>query len=427
MFMSYAFVIVSESAQTLHQFTALLSEADLMEDEAAACGSFCQNREENLARHVGQISMSVFDVVKQKETTIVGPIEQRIAFQQNSISSAVQSPFSQDSSSLVSSYGMSGTSVGDIGTSTELFYPRISLNTYPTPGEAQQLPGSHARCTDLYSTSEYNSHDEVPAYSFVSADGNRGFSSLQGDYDGLPTQTSWTPDTIRFSQQPDALESPAEHYPLLKPFKPVVSHALLPGKTCFSCDLEDTQASTGTSRSMFPSLADQPKLGTLPPHVRPDLLLAGTSFQMQDVENALRLSSSSQLIQSAKGLHPFRHPEHPGSNPRHSSGRNYPVPIAPDPVGYALKRKRDEEYFNRGRLKTKRRRLCFDSVKLNEEEQLLLNLREEQNLPWKEIAARIQIHSGKSYKVPALQMRFTRLRKRLPTTQTAVGSDTRSD
>ena len=413
------------------------------------CGNVSNSWEKffvHLAHHMKQISMSVLDVVKQKETTIVRPIKQRIAFQQNTISPAVQSPFSQGNSSSVSPYDTSGTSVGDTGTPTEqnMSYQRISPNTYPTPGEAQQLPGSYPQnCTVLYSTSEYDSHEKSLADSFVSVDGNRGFSNpqssssenLQGglraptsqswsttysNNDGLPTRTPWTPDAIRLSQQPDALKPPAEHYPLLELFKPVVSHALLPDKTWFGCDLEGTQASTGTSRLIFSSLADQPKIGTLPPHVRPDPLPAGTLFRMQDVDNALRLSSSSQLIQSTKAPRPFRRSEHTSSNPSHSSGRHYPVSIAPNPVGLAqinaLKRMRDEEYFDNGHKKIKRWPLQSepnDESERKKEEQLLLQLKEVENLPWRDIAARFQVDLGKSYRVPALQMRFKRLRERL--------------
>ena len=52
-------------------------------------------------------------------------------------------------------------------------------------------------------------------------------------------------------------------------------------------------------------------------------------------------------------------------------------------------------------------------VELNEEQQLLLKLKEEENLPWKDIAVRFQTDLGKSYQVPALQKRFKRLRERL--------------
>ena len=50
---------------------------------------------------------------------------------------------------------------------------------------------------------------------------------------------------------------------------------------------------------------------------------------------------------------------------------------------------------------------------LGEEDQLLMRLKEDENLPWKDIAARFLSELGKTYQVPALQMRFKRLRERI--------------
>ena len=83
----------------------------------------------------------------------------------------------------------------------------------------------------------------------------------------------------------------------------------------------------------------------------------------------------------------------------------------------ALKRMRDEEdqYADYGQKKRKRAASNVGPVELNEEEQLLLKLKEEENLPWKDIAVRFQTDLGKAYQVPALQMRFKRLRERMRT------------
>lgn len=101
-----------------------------------------------------------------------------------------------------------------------------------------------------------------------------------------------------------------------------------------------------------------------------------------------------------------------------SPHRTRPVPIAPDPVGLsnmnALRRAReDEETSDYGSRKRKRAASQSGSVELNEEEQLLFRLKEEENLPWKDIAVRFQTDLGKTYQVPALQMRFKRLRERM--------------
>lgn len=131
---------------------------------------------------------------------------------------------------------------------------------------------------------------------------------------------------------------------------------------------------------------------------------------------------SPQPVPSTKAHSPYYPPsEYPVSNPSGSPGRSAPVAIAPDPAGLrqmnALKRMRDEEdqYSEYGQKKRKRAPSNAGPIELNEEEQLLLKLKEEENLPWKDIAVRFQTDLGKSYQVPALQMRFKRLRERMRT------------
>lgn len=129
---------------------------------------------------------------------------------------------------------------------------------------------------------------------------------------------------------------------------------------------------------------------------------------------------------SARAPSPYYSSEFPPSSQSVSPGRPAPIPIAPDPVGlrqmHALKRMRDEEeYLEIGQKRRKRAPSQVGPVELNEEEQLLLKLKEEENLPWKDIAVRFQTELGKSYQVPALQMRFKRLRERMRTwTETDV-------
>ncbi|KAI9673578.1 MAG: hypothetical protein M1817_002214 [Caeruleum heppii] len=50
---------------------------------------------------------------------------------------------------------------------------------------------------------------------------------------------------------------------------------------------------------------------------------------------------------------------------------------------------------------------------LSEEDQLLLRLKDGASLPWKEIALCFQSEMGKTFQVPALQMRYKRLRERM--------------
>lgn len=143
---------------------------------------------------------------------------------------------------------------------------------------------------------------------------------------------------------------------------------------------------------------------------------------MKNEDYAATMFSVSPQTVSTKATSPYYPPsEYPVSNPSASPGRAAHVPIAPDPVGLrqmnALKRMRDEEdqFSEYGQRKRKRAPSNAGPVELNEEEQLLLKLKEEENLPWKDIAVRFQTDLGKLYQVPALQMRFKRLRERMRT------------
>ncbi|KAF2434761.1 hypothetical protein EJ08DRAFT_581297 [Tothia fuscella] len=53
------------------------------------------------------------------------------------------------------------------------------------------------------------------------------------------------------------------------------------------------------------------------------------------------------------------------------------------------------------------------NIEMNEEDQFLLRLKDDEGLTWKEIATRFQDEMGKSFQVPALQMRLKRLRERM--------------
>jgi len=167
---------------------------------------------------------------------------------------------------------------------------------------------------------------------------------------------------------------------------------------------------------------------TFGPNVE-DLLFTENPFRIKHEDYGPQMfSMSPQHMPSTKAPSPFYDTGYPVSNPSHSPGRQQgPVPIAPDPVGLrqmnALKRMReDEEYSEYGQKKRRRAPSQVGPVELNEEEQLLLKLKEEENLPWKDIAIRFQTDLGKSYQVPALQMRFKRLRERMRTwTETDVG------
>lgn len=157
---------------------------------------------------------------------------------------------------------------------------------------------------------------------------------------------------------------------------------------------------------------------TFGPNVE-DLLFSENSFRIRNEETYPPPAFSTSPVQiTTKAPSPLYGGDLSTSTSSMAAGRPAPVPIAPDPVGLrqmnALKRmQEDEEYSEYGQRKRKRAASQSGPVELNEEEQLLLKLKEEENLPWKDIATRFQTDLGKSYQVPALQMRFKRLRERI--------------
>jgi hypothetical protein len=95
------------------------------------------------------------------------------------------------------------------------------------------------------------------------------------------------------------------------------------------------------------------------------------------------------------------------------------TPIAPQPLeaprSCGVKRGRDEEDDGFDEIKRRKRSDSNTSTQfeLSEEDKLLLQLKEEESMPWKDIAARFQTDLGKAYQIPALQMRLKRLRERM--------------
>jgi hypothetical protein len=96
------------------------------------------------------------------------------------------------------------------------------------------------------------------------------------------------------------------------------------------------------------------------------------------------------------------------------------TPIAPHPVetprSTAAKRSREED--ENAEMPKKRRRSKSSSstqLEFTEEDKLLLKLKEDNTMPWKDIAARFQSEMGRQYQIPALQMRHKRLRERMRT------------
>lgn len=95
------------------------------------------------------------------------------------------------------------------------------------------------------------------------------------------------------------------------------------------------------------------------------------------------------------------------------------APIAPHPMGLqgrtsVLKRNRDDDELSDQSKRRKRSDSnATNSVDLTDEDRLLIRLKDEESMPWKDIAARFQSDLGKAYQIPALQMRLKRLRERM--------------
>ncbi|KAH7066172.1 hypothetical protein BKA63DRAFT_426012 [Paraphoma chrysanthemicola] len=111
--------------------------------------------------------------------------------------------------------------------------------------------------------------------------------------------------------------------------------------------------------------------------------------------------------------------ELPSSHLTSPQPRRLYTPIAPQPLeaprSSGVKRSRDDD--EDGSEETKRRKRSESNTsalfELSEEDKLLLQLKEEESMPWKDIAARFQSDLGKAYQIPALQMRLKRLRERM--------------
>jgi methylphosphotriester-DNA--protein-cysteine methyltransferase len=79
------------------------------------------------------------------------------------------------------------------------------------------------------------------------------------------------------------------------------------------------------------------------------------------------------------------------------------------------KRSREDDEFSEQAKRRKRSETNASSttIELGEEDKLLIQLKDEDGMPWKDIAARFQSDLGKTYQIPALQMRLKRLRERM--------------
>lgn len=88
--------------------------------------------------------------------------------------------------------------------------------------------------------------------------------------------------------------------------------------------------------------------------------------------------------------------------------------IAPQPSPAPEKRKHEDDepevISETSTSKRRKRTPSAASASLNDEDKLLLQLKEEENLPWKELIVRFKTETNKSHTVAGLQMRYKRLR-----------------
>lgn len=111
--------------------------------------------------------------------------------------------------------------------------------------------------------------------------------------------------------------------------------------------------------------------------------------------------------------------ELPSHNMASPQPRRMYTPIAPlpqeTPRSHSIKRHHDddEEALDNAKRRKRSDSQTSSQFELSDEDRLLLKLKEQDSMPWKDIAARFQSELQKSYQIPALQMRYKRLRERM--------------
>ncbi|KAI7546121.1 hypothetical protein KC319_g13440 [Hortaea werneckii] len=116
------------------------------------------------------------------------------------------------------------------------------------------------------------------------------------------------------------------------------------------------------------------------------------TYPMEPMEEQYNTSSPPELRQPQ--------PQRPYTN------------IAPNPAGAIKRQREEEERAESNSSKRRKRTSSVASADLSEDDRFLVQLKEDESLPWKEIATRFQTDKGKNLQVAALQMRYKRLRER---------------
>jgi hypothetical protein len=140
-----------------------------------------------------------------------------------------------------------------------------------------------------------------------------------------------------------------------------------------------------------------------------------------DPQYQLTPAPTPQRHRQAASLSALADLQHQSDMHQAQSGRQW-TPIAPNPIGLRQLQsagyKRpfdtdDEEYDLLSSKKMRKSSPPSPNIEMTEEDTFLLRLKEDEGLTWKEIATRFQDEMGKSFQVPALQMRLKRLKERM--------------
>jgi hypothetical protein len=140
-------------------------------------------------------------------------------------------------------------------------------------------------------------------------------------------------------------------------------------------------------------------------------------IQTSNMQHDQYYSTFPHLTRSPRLSEPLM--ELPSNHLTSPQPRRLYTPIAPQPLeaprSSGVKRARDDDDEGCDEIKRRKRSdsNTSTSFELSEEDKLLLQLKEEESMPWKDIAARFQSDLGKAYQIPALQMRLKRLRERM--------------
>lgn len=136
----------------------------------------------------------------------------------------------------------------------------------------------------------------------------------------------------------------------------------------------------------------------------------GLSYSSQDSHQPFSASYDPGTYQATLGNEVFASPSPP--EVKQPLPRRQYAPLAPNPSGLPTKRSLDEDEESCDGKRRKRNSSTVSSADLSDDDKLLVQLKEEEGLPWKDIAARFGSHHGKTFQVAALQMRYKRLREK---------------